>query len=231
MKKKTMLLNQPVFSQQTFDSSAITVLATLYHRFENPGDYDLIIQRDGRVIHRTNVHIEKEDAPLQENIDLASGKLDTAPGYRLRAGGVMGFYASRGTGRYTVRISQILEKEKRTLLDSAEVIPAGDLFSVTLVRPGTYHILSDENKILFRIHISLPKEGKHRTDQAEVVEVSEGGQYNPSTVRLLAGQTVVFHCLSPSRIRIGPATEGPIPQPPRERLTQRITKRTKPTKD
>ena len=231
MKRKTVLLNRPVFAQQGFDSSAITVLTTLFHRFERAGDYDLIIQRDGQVIHRTNVRIEEQDAPLQENIDMASERLDRDPGYRLAAGGVMGFYASEGTGRYTVRISQIQEREKQTLLDNTEVVPAGDLFAVTLVRPGTYEVSNEDGKAVCTVEVSLPQGEKHRTEEAVVIEVGEGGSYKPRTARLLAGQTVVFHCTAPARIRLTLAKENRPPQRPIERPTHRFTRPTRPTKD
>ena len=232
--KKKVLLNRPVFSQQAFDSSAITVLTTLFHRFENAGDYDLIIQRDGQVIHRTNVRIEESDAPLQENINLAGGKLDSEPGYRLAAGGVMGFFASEGTGRYTVQISQMTEREKRRVLDNSEVIPAGDLFSVTLVRPGTYQAVNEDGKALCKIDVTMPKpesRQKHRTDQATVVTVGKGGAYKPRNVKLMAGQTIVFHCTTPERIRLELASEGRSPQKPVERPAHRTVKRHRPTKD
>lgn len=64
MKRKNVVLNRPVFTQQAFDSRALTVLTTLFHRFPEAGDYNLTIWRDERMIHRAHVRGGVEGAPL-----------------------------------------------------------------------------------------------------------------------------------------------------------------------
>jgi len=209
--KKNLTLNRPVFEQQAFDSSALTVLATLFHRFVEPADYDLTVRRDDRVIHRAAVRVAAEGAPSQLNLDLAklggepACAREGAPVYTLAAGGVLGLYASAGVGRYAVTIVRLDQREKRIVLDSARAVPAGDLFAVTLVRPGLYQALTvgDQGRGKGELRVALPKEGdKLRVDQATLIELGDQGLLRPDAAKLFSGQSVVFQCKLPTRIQV-----------------------------
>ncbi len=206
---KKVALNRPVFAQRAFDSSALTVLTTLFHRFPETGDYNLLVRRREQVIHRTHVRIVAENAPHQVNVDLArltdSDKdcdPDAKEGYTLVTGGVLGFYVSQGIGQYSVRVTQLGRREKRTLLNSSRAVPEGDLFAVTLVRPGTYQMVNAAGRGRGEIHVGLPKGEKYRTDRATLIEVDKKGIFNPRDVQILAGQTIVFQCAAPAHIRV-----------------------------
>jgi hypothetical protein len=221
------VLNRPVFTQRAFDSSSLTVLTTLFHHFPEAGDYDLVVRRGERVIHRTQVRIVAENAPQQINVDLATlGDAETCG--PLGADSVMGFYVSQGTGQYAVTIRQLAAREKRTLLDSSAVVPEGDFFAITLVRPGIYRVLNKEGKGAGTIHVSLPKGKKYRVDQATLVKIGKQGMFKPRAVRILAGQTVVFQCTAPARIHAELAKAEGTSEKPIER--RRYTLRKRPTK-
>ena len=229
MTRKKAVLNRAVFTRRAFDSRALTVLATLIHHFQEVGDCDLFVQRGGQVVFRTHVHVVAEDAPRQIDVDLAAlPQAETgcgcegAAGYTLAAGGVMTFHAAEGIGQYVVKITRRSGREKHVVLDSSEVIPAGDLFAVTLVRPGTYEVRGPRSS--GRIHVSLPKKDEgYRPDQPVLVELTKRGTFKPRAVRILAGQTVVFLCTIPAQISVEMArpdksTEKPTDRPRRYTL-------------
>ncbi len=230
MNKRTTkaVLNRAVFTQKALDSGAITVLATLFHRFPEKGNYDLFVQRRQEVIYRSHIRVVAENAPNQINVDLAalseSGADCDSPaeeGYTLAAGGVMGFYASQGTGQYVVRIEEITEKEKRTLLDSSEAVAEGGLFAVTLVRPGTYRVTNAEARSEGEIRVSLPKGEKFRVDQPTLVEYGRDG-FKPKRLAMYAGQSVVFNCTMRARIRVELTKPEERIEEPRERAPFRL---------
>jgi hypothetical protein len=209
MTEKNVVLNRAVFAQRSFDSGALTVLTTLFHHFPEAGDYDLFVQRGEQVVQRAHVHVVAENAPHQLNVDLArlgeSEKgcgCDAQAGYTVVAGGVIGFYVSQGVGQYNVTITQSAGGEKRALLNSSEATPEGDLFAVTLVQPGAYRATVAEGQGACEILVDLPPGQKYRVDQVTLVEVGKDGVFNPATVKLRAGQTVVFQCSAQVRIRV-----------------------------
>ncbi len=208
MTRQKVVLNRAIFSARPLDSSALTVLSTLIHRFPEPGDYEVFIRRGGQLVQRAPVRVVKEDATYQINVDMAA--LDEAGGgecccdddsaYVLNAGGVMTFHATRGTGAYNVSVTQLGEREKHTLLDSREVVPAGDWFAVTLVRPGLYKVSAGDASA--EIRVGMPKAGGgYRTDEANLVELSKTG-FRTKSARMLSGQTVVFQMSVPARVRV-----------------------------
>ncbi len=225
MKRKSVVLNRPVFAQRVFDSRALTVLTTLFHRFPEAGDYDLQVWRDERLIHRAPVRVVAEGAPHQIHLDLAA-LMEMGEPYVLAVGGVIGFYVSQGVGQYRVGIAQFTPREKAVRLDNRRAIPEGDLFAVTLVRPGVYHVLQTEGRGEGEIRVRLPRGEPYRPDQATRVTIGKGGALEPRTVEILAGQSVVFWCTVSASLRIewvkeedaGPPIQRPWPpRPERQR--------------
>ena len=223
--KRNVLINRPVFTQRDFQSGALTVLTSLFHRFTEPGTYDLFVRREGQVIHRTQLRVIPEGGPSQINLDLA--KLgDTAEAqYTLPVDGVLGFFVSQGTASYTVSIDRLGKREKATVLDSSKLVAEGDVFALTLVRPGTYQVLSQSARGRGKgeIHVNLKRGEGHRTDQATLVSVAQQGLLRPGTVRIMAGQTVAFRCAAPTRISVELVKPAVIDRPT-DRRRRRTTK-------
>ncbi|MDH3252890.1 MAG: hypothetical protein OEM41_08865 [Ignavibacteria bacterium] len=237
--QKKAVLNRAVFTLRPFDSGALTVLTTLLHHFPEVGDYEAFVHRDGQHVLRLHVHVVDKDAPFQHNIDMAKplksddcGCSDKAD-LLLNVGGILGFYASEGTAGYTVTVTQLGKKEKRTLLDSHTGIPAGDLFAVTLVRPGAYRVIDRLNKAEATVTVEMPevpkkgevgqrsvaaRESRYRPDRPSLVKVDKGA-FTPKETRIYAGQTVVFQCAVTSQIRVEMA------QPEKRSEAERARKR------
>lgn len=209
---RKVALNRPVFSQRAFDSAALTVLATLIHRCEEPGGYEVAVRRGGALVQRFAVRVTPEAGVHQVNVDLAAP--DPAErgcgcggegGYELAVGGALVFYVSRGTGRYTVtvRASGGAQKDRGTVLDSSAEVPRGDLFAVTLVRPGTYRVRSSAGKAEGTVRVRLPKGDKsYRSDRPTLVEVGKKGVVPRGALDLYSGQSVVLQVGAPGRIRL-----------------------------
>ena len=202
--RKNITLNRPVFAQQVFNSTALTVLTSLFQPFPEEGKYDLVVRRGNTVVDRTTVCVEGTGCMTQRNIDLAKFSPPEG-GYQLDVGGVLGFFVSEGTGRYSVTITQMGEREKRVVLNSAEAVPKGSVFAVTLVRPGNYQMRTQTGRSLGRITLRVPaaeERSKYQTEQAVTVEVDEKGALRSDAVNLYTGQSVVFICQSPVQLQI-----------------------------
>ncbi len=226
--QKKVVLNRPVFAQRGFDSRALTVLTTLLHRFPEPDDYEVFIQRGGQQLRRLHVQVAPENAEQQINLDMAtldgeacSCGCKAEAAYRLAAGGMMGFYVSQGTGKYTVMVTRFSkqEKAKPVLLDSSKVVPRGDFFAITLVQPGAYRVLNTRSKAEAVIKVGFPKRKQYRVDEATLVKIRRSGEFRRRSIQIYAGQTVVFQCNAPARLQIqmveaDKITEKPTKRPP-----------------
>lgn len=216
--KKKVTLNRAMFTQRPLESSALTVLTTLLHHFPEPGVYELFARREGQVIHRGPIQVIGEKpsdsrdiqpgkAPYQINVDLATLGRPASAGcgceseesYILNTGGVIGFYVSSGTGRYTVTITQITGEKKLIWLDSALAVPPGDFFAVTLVRPGIYVVTNRLADSQTKIQVTLPRQGEgYRPDQATLIQ-ARLGRFEPDSASIYAGQSLVFQAAVPSQ--------------------------------
>lgn len=209
---KKMVLNRAVFSKRPFDSGALTVLATLFHRFSEAGDYEVFVSRDGQTVHRTRIQVVGENAPTQLNLEMSSlGNLvegcncEADKDLVLKTGGVVSFYASQGVSAYSVSVEKSDDKNKRkvTLLDSSSLIPEGDLYAVTLVHAGVYRVTATAGKARAEgeVRVAAPKGEKYRPDQPVLVAFGKEG-FSPKSAQIMAGQTVVFHLTQAARIQV-----------------------------
>ncbi len=223
---KQATLNRALFAQRSFDSSRITVLSTLIHRFEEAGDYEVFVSRTNRTPARLVVTVVEEDAPYQHNLDLSTlqnpKERDCCredADLRLHIGGALGFYTSQGVSTFQVRIVRLGSKEKQVLFNHAEQIPAGDFFTVTPLRPGLYRVSDALNKAEMALKVAmppLPEEGKvekgakakgarppstYRPDQPVLVSVGKKG-FDRREASLFSGQTLVFQAQSAARLRV-----------------------------
>ena len=98
-------------------------------------------------------------------------------------------------------IRQPADRDKRTLLDGAELMPEGDLFGVTRLHPDEYIAVSKLGRGGSRIHVRLPKGERYRADQPTLVECSKLS-FDPKEIEILAGRTAVFQCTALARIRV-----------------------------
>ena len=216
-KKKKVLLNRALFVRRPLDSAELPALTALFHRFSEPGDYQVLLRRGDSLLRRFAVRVVEEGGMPEVNLDLAGAppeSNDCAPEqYTLQPGGLMGFYASKGVGQYSIAISPLGRVGKKTggeaeakpaILDSRKAIPAGDLFSATLVREGRYRVTNLEGRGEAWIEVRLPKGERYPMAHAELVEYGRDG-FKPEKVALLAGQSVVFQCSLPARLRIEPS--------------------------
>jgi hypothetical protein len=214
--KTRVLLNRSLFMRRPLQATSLTTLTTLIHRFQAADIYELFIRRDGSLIHRAPVQVV-DGGVFQINIDMA-GSFDER--YTIAPTGALGFYVSSGEARYSVTIDRIVGKERKVVLDSSTGVPAGDLFAVTLVRPGRYRVTDAANKIDGVISVEVPAapaprkaaaaskpRERFRSDVPTSVQIGRG-EIKPKEVRILAGQTVVFDCTIAANLRIEPLDEG-----------------------
>ncbi len=155
-----------------------------------------------------------EGATPQVNLDLAGLEVDTGRSgeitgpFAVREGGVMGFAVGQGIGRYAVLISHTAGGGSRTVLDSRGQLPAGDLFAVTLITPGTYRATNLTTQARLPITVAMPGRGEpYSPARPTLVRAGDHG-FDPAAAHILAGQSIVLLADTPARFLVEPAPSG-----------------------
>jgi hypothetical protein len=206
-----VVINRALLTNPALDSGAIAVRGTVFHVFTEAGDHDVTILRDGRVTGRFTVAVQPEGAVPQVNVDLAgleadAGRSGNVTGhYAIREGGVMGFAAGLGVGRYAVVIGHTAAGGSRTVLDSRGQLPAGDLFAVTLIIPGTYRATNLASQARLQITVAKPgRDEPYSPARPTLVRAGDHG-FDPATAHILAGQSIVLLAETPARFLVAPS--------------------------
>ncbi len=232
------VLNRPVFSQTSFSSDALSVLTSWLHQFRDAGRYHVRVTHARRPQRSFVVRVTADAAKLQENVDLTAlvegdggGCCGDDDAYELAVGGVMGFYPSAGVGGFTVRIARAGDKEERAVADNGEGLPAGDLFAVTLTRPGSYELRAEKVERAMTVRVGLPEGERIRTDRPSLVRLGREG-FGGEPPAMHAGQSLVVLCEVGARLRVDLAKEPGGAQPAKGggRGTRRTVVRRPPTK-
>jgi len=223
------IVNRHLFTQTGVDSGALTMHATAVHSFAEAGEYQVALLWNNETIRRFELIVDDSAEDTQLNIDLAALHLPAAHAaqeghYMVKPGGHAVFYVSHGAGGYAVVVTQQPrgEQDKRAArgqtpppFDSRE-LHNGDLFAVTLLRPGAYSMTNTLTRAKGEIIVAYPKRGSRleRSLTPLSVECTDKG-FVPNRIELQPMQGIVFRVTSPSRIRIDLAKPDDGPQGPR----------------
>lgn len=209
--RNDVVINRVLLTNPALDSGAIAVRGTVFHVFRESGDHDVTILRGDRVAARFTVAVQPEGAPPQVNLDLAQLEAGGSGSYTVREGGVMSFAVGLGVGRYAVVIGHTGGGGSRTVLDSRGPLPAGDLFAVTLINPGTYRATNLASQARLPITVAMPRRDEpYSPARPTLVRASDDG-FDPAAAHILAGQSVVLLAETPARFLVEPVASPHTP--------------------
>lgn len=231
------IINRHLFTQTGVDSGALTMHATAVHNFAEAGEYQVALLWNNETIRRFEFIVDDSADDMQVNIDLAALHLpaghETREGhYMVKPGGHAVFYVSHGAGGYAVVVTQQPRGEQDKRAERGQTPPPfdsrelhdGDLFAVTLLRPGAYRLVNTMTRAQGEILVGYPKRGSklERSLAPISVECTDKG-FVPNRIELQPMQGIVFRVRTPSRIRIDLAKQddGPEGSRPPGRVTWR----------
>ena len=117
----------------------------------------------------------------------------------------MGCAVVLGVGRYAVVIRHTAGGGSRTVLDSRGQLPAGDLFAVTLIIPGTYRATNLASQARLPITVARPgRDEPYSPARPTLVRAGDHG-FDPATAHILAGQSIVLLAETPARFLVAPS--------------------------
>jgi len=209
-----------LFNTSIFDSGSLSMTTMVLRQFHASGRYCVTIFENGRAYKNVEFDVDEKVEKMQLDIDLAR----TAPDHRrhpdccchekakkkclahsVSPKGYVLFHVSSGKG-YSVKVA---DKEGKTVFDSAR-LESGDLFALSLLEPAAYVMTNTVDSASGEIHVSLsPEVAKSlKTLETCFIEVTPK-KFEPSQVKLVSSQGLVFRMKTPGRIVIKKATPSP----------------------
>jgi len=213
------MINRYMFSQVNFDSGSLGVLASVVHKFPELGKYHGAVLRGTNIVGRFSIIVG--DCPTStatssgelhhsvridlKNLDLPVSKhleSQTCNCFMLKPGGYAVFYVSTGAGGYTVEIRKTGKECGGVKVFDSRELKDEDVFTATVLRPGTYSIINMNTKAKGELIVDYPEIGKiPRQPETVPIECNES-ELTPSKIRINPTQTLMFRFKTPSRIRI-----------------------------
>lgn len=189
--------------QEEFDSGSLTPLCTLVHHIREPGLYIGEVSRGDKVVGTFRVQAVGDDADGQVNIDLATLRGTESEARLVLAPGSVVLHASVGTIGYSVKLWRTGGERRELEFDSRD-LGADDLFAVTLLSPGDYHVVDEGERSLCRVSVSRCESGKkpYRPPAPVVSGLSDEALEDTDSLELRQAQTQVFRAEGCSRVKV-----------------------------
>lgn len=192
-----------VILQQEFDSAALTPLCCLVHSVKEQGLYIGEVARGKETVGTFRVQAVGDGAAHQANIDLALVRGSQHDSRLVLAGGALVFHCSSGTAGYSVKVWRNQGGRRKVEFDSRK-LGADDLFTVTLLHPGDWEVVGEDDRLLCRLDVGPCKPGRkpYRAPSPVMTGLDEASIEGAGVGKLKQAQTQVFKAEGRTRIRV-----------------------------
>ncbi len=202
-------INRHIFTQTRFQSSSLSQLGFVVHQYTDSGRYQVDVSRHGKLTYSFQVDVCKHHKKPQFSADLAKlDKLirggsdakaekhccceaeDTV--FELLEGGFGLFYVGSGSGGYSVCSYPIDEKAKSATVFDSAALGEGDLFGITLLRPGQYAFMEKHSQLKVAIEVAEVKPSKSRYLPPDPLHVDSKMLKKDQVIKLSAAQGLIY---------------------------------------
>jgi len=212
-----------LFLQIGLDSASLTMMGSIVHTFTEPGSYRGALHRGPEVRANFYITADKTSPVAQATIDLTALDAAAHPAdgdkgecccpktgdgpaggnrFTLNPRGYTLFHVSGGVGGYWVSVRKIDAAQTDRGYDSRALSP-GDIFSATIIRPGTYSMTNVSTNASGEIVVSYPVIGEKAYRPPNPIRIDCGPQsFEPAKIALQPGQGMLFQAKVPSHIVI-----------------------------
>lgn len=204
--------NSLFLNQTTFDSASPLGSAVVVHRFDDEGEYDVELGREGELPDRVALSVAPQatDAQVAQASSVTIDAAGAAPGTiaaqrrsKLQDGGFASFTSAHARSAGSVIVARRRDAKKAEF-DSRR-LGEPDVFAVTLVRPGLYAVRNTLAKVKAegRIVVTYPVVGERPyrpADPVDVVCAKKG--FDPERLEIGPAQGIIFRFETAARLLI-----------------------------
>jgi hypothetical protein len=206
---KKAIINRGTILQSDFDSGRLTPLCVVIHKFPSTGEFLGTILQDDRSIGNFSLSVTKDSTDKQVNIDLSTLPISEPrqPGsqpeaqFSVQPGGNVLFYVTRASGGNAVVVHPS-GMPAQVVFDS-RTLDKGDIFLVTLLRPGQYQLTNTRNKVQSQVKVAYPVQAAAPLTRLTVQTTNAGQkQFGSKSMELEGIQGLAVRCDVPSRLQM-----------------------------
>lgn len=200
-------INRDIFTQTRFQSNVLSQLGFIVHQYKESGRYQADVSRHGKPMYSFQIDVCKNHKKPQFSADLAALDKSIRGGnersaakecccephdsvFELLEGGFGLFYVGSGSGGYSV-CTYPIDQKPHTVFDST-ALGDGDMFGITLLRPGQYVFLEHNKNIKAAIEVEEVKPGKTRYVPPDPVYVNSQQLQKSKVIKLRAAQGLIY---------------------------------------
>jgi hypothetical protein len=215
-----------MFTQVDLDSGSLTVLASVIHKFSQTGIYHGSVFRGADIVGRFSIVVcesfksessyceeqQRSSDRLKQQVNIDLKQLDLPVNQHLESqecncfqiinGGYAVFHVSTGKGGYAVEIKKVGKKSKAKEVFNSRKLSSDDLFTATVLRPGTYSINNILPKTKGELKVAYPEIGKIPRNPKPITIECDKNSITPNKIRIDPTQGLIFNFKNPSRIKI-----------------------------
>ena len=234
------MLNRFIFSIQNFDSASLSMLSSVIHKFTQTGEYHCAIRRGTEIVGRFSIQVTEKNTDqdccscqqqTQANIDLKALEIpapqhfesQATNRYQIVKDGYAVFHVSNGAGGYSIEINKIGHETKAIKVFDSKELKEDDLYTATVLRPGTYRITNQTTKTQAELTVTYPEPGKIPKQPQPIQIQCSKDAISPNKIQIHPTQPLVFHFQTPSHIKIELTKPEDKPKPS---TTQTATQKT-----
>jgi len=201
------IINRGTIIQNGFDSGRLSPLCVVIHKFPNAGEFQGKVYQDDKPVGSFRLSVNKSSGNKQVNIDLATltpGEprqpgVQSTERFDLQPGGNAVFYVSSGRGGNAVTVNQI-GLPNFVVFDSRS-LDKGDVFLVTLLRPGQYKMTNTVSKIESQVKVNYPAAASAPMKSLALQTTTVGAkQFGATMLEMQAIQGLAVQCNTPTRL-------------------------------
>lgn len=219
------VLNRALFEKLGADSGAFGVLESVVHQFTKPGAYRVTVFLHDRSVATTDLRVDAAATEAALYVDLSTlqrGLADDACACEgkeqhknvIKPEGYVVFHTSKGNSGYAVVVERETNRERAHEFDSRR-LERGDIYALSLLRPGTYTVRNTLEGGSGQIILGNPPKDKSPVGLDPIYV--DSGRKVPDKLDLLPTQGLVFRITEPSRIVIALRDEAKPEQQDRPR--------------
>ena len=215
-------INREFLTQTSFDSAAPRGLACVITPLPSAGQFEISLLDEKKIeLERVGLTVldpdECEELPTRDVLvdfdGLRRQRRSRAAGAELQAsiaqrGGFLKIASTGREERYSVRVNSVRDKAE---VFNSENLGDGDIFAVTLVRPGDYELRNVNNNDCTRVTVAYPVVGKrpYRPPPPLVVSYDGCGFEDELTLKPAQGLVVKLTAGARLDLRLTQADDGP----------------------
>jgi len=199
-------INSHLVKAKSIASYPLGILGSIAHPVTKEGEYLGTIKFKRQTVARFKLIVDSDVKETQLDIDFANlhrqgGRKATerVVEYRVNPEGYLMFFVSSGPGGYHVVLDKLGGSKPRRVFDNKS-LSEGDLFILTLIRPGNYEVLEKRSKTVAKVTVAYPEITKkpYAPGTAVNIELAKTG-FGPKskTLKIDPGQGIVLRIKNP----------------------------------